>query len=108
MTPTTWIAELPVVFVHANGRREDGRIAVGLPFVVDEHQKSCAVALDGMDRGGVISGGDTLQALLLAVRFLAMRLHDFTSKGGRVLYRGDAGDEVPLDAFFGALLAHPT
>ena len=104
-----WIAELPVVFLHPNGRRADGRIAVGLPFVVDERQASCPVALDGMDTLRMpISGGEPLQALLLAVRFLGARLHDFKTKGGRVLHRGDDECEVELDAFFGPLLRPAT
>jgi hypothetical protein len=33
----TWIAEEPITFVYPDGRRVDGRIAIGLPTMVDEH-----------------------------------------------------------------------
>jgi hypothetical protein len=68
---------------------------------------SCPIALDGMEQCRPIHGETTLQALLLAIRFLGMRLHDFLSRGGRVVYADDnaGGDdvEVALDALFGAL-----
>jgi hypothetical protein len=97
------MAEEQVVFVHPDGRREAGRIAVGLPEQLDPNEARCAISLDGFERTRPIHGGSTLQALLLAIRFLGMRLHDFTSKGGRVV-DPDEGDDVPLEAFFGDLL----
>ena len=107
MTPT-WIAEEQIVFVHPDGRRNSGRIAVGLPVQGAEDAR-CPIALDGLQRCGPIVGDSTLQALLLAIQYLAMRLHDFRSKGGRVVYAGEAEDEdMPLEAFFGALLRDPT
>jgi hypothetical protein len=107
---TTWIAEEPVVFVHPNGTRTAGRIALGAP-VRREHDCACQVALDGMERSVAIYGDSTLQALLLASRYLGMRLHDFLSRGGRVLYPPDAdeGDDtdVALSALFGSFLREP-
>ena len=48
-------------------------------------------------------GASTLQALVLAVRFLGRRLNDFLSTGGRVLDpHGDS--DVPLESLFGKLL----
>jgi hypothetical protein len=107
MSPT-WIAEERVVFVHPDGRRTPGRIAVGLPVELDATEASCQVALDGCrETPGSIRGGSTLQALMLAVQFLSTLLHDFVSKGGRVLYPDDDAD-VPLDALFGARLREVT
>ena len=101
---STWIAEENVVFLHSDGRRNVGRIAVGSPVQVDAGEAHCGVALDGFHSPpGPIIGASTLQALLLAVRFLGTRLHDFVAKGGRVLHPDD-DSEVPLDALFGALL----
>jgi hypothetical protein len=106
--PPTWIAEEQVIFVHPDGQRNVGRIALGLPVEVDATEATCPVALDGFHRiHGPIHGGSTLQALLLAMQFLGMRLHDFVSKGGRVLYPDDDAD-VPLHALFGALLREAT
>ena len=112
MTPT-WIAEERVVFVQPDGTRVAGRIAVGLPTQAPENAW-CPVVLDGMERSTRIGGETTLQALLLAVSFLGMRLHDFLSRGGRVLYpakgagEAETGDlDFALDALFGPLLREP-
>lgn len=107
MMTSTWIAEEKVVFFHADGRRNVGRIAVGLPVEIDATEATCLIALDGIHHiPGPIHGGSRLQALLLAVQFLGMRLHDFVSNGGRVLDPHD-DSEVPLNALFGALLRDP-
>jgi len=111
--PPTWIAEEPVVFVHPDGERVAGRIAIGMPVWIDANGASCAISLDGFETfRGPIHGGSPLQALLLAARLLGMRLHDFRSRGGRVLYPGGGADEdedaeVPLEAIFGPYLAPP-
>ncbi len=103
MTPTTWIAEERVVFVLPDGRRSVGRIAVGLPTVGPDNA-SCLISLDGLEPCPSIGGVSTLQALLLATRFLGMRLHDFRSCGGRVL-DPETDEELDVRALFGPLLA---
>ena len=108
MTPT-WIAEQQVMFVHPNGDHRPGRIAVGLPFQGPENA-SCPIDLDGLERCRPIHGDTTLQALLLGIRFLGMRLHDFLSRGGHIIfYPGDEPDEHDgvLEALFGPLLRDP-
>lgn len=58
MAAPTWIAEEQVVFVHPDGRRERGRIAIAMPVQVDQNEAKCAVALDGFDPvPGPIYGG---------------------------------------------------
>jgi hypothetical protein len=100
---TTWIAEQPVVFLYGDSRRS-GRIAIGLPVQINPTEARCSVLLDGLDVHPIgIVGMSSLQALLLSVRFLGMRLHDFLSKGGRVLDPGD-GSETALDGLFGPML----
>lgn len=80
---------------------------MGLPVQVDSMEARCAAALDGFDpRPIAISGSSTLQALLLAVQFLGMRLHDCVSKGARVLDPDDDSD-IPPGALFGPLLREP-
>ena len=101
---TQWIAEQSVVFVHPDGRRVPGRIAVALPELVGPEEAQCAIALDGLDPGRAVHGASTLQALVLALRFLGMRVHDFMSKGGRVVDPDEELD-LPLDAYFGAWLS---
>ena len=56
-----------------------------------------------MERTHKIRGASTLQALLLAICLGGMRLRDFIAKGGRVI-DPDEGNDVPLEAYFGALL----
>lgn len=106
---TTWMAEERVVFVFPDGTRHDGRIGVGLPVQRDEDAQ-CPVVLEGLEPTRSIYGDTTLQALLLGIRFLGMRLNDFLSRGGRVLYPEGANEgdvDVVLDALFGPLLRHP-
>jgi hypothetical protein len=85
-----------------------GHIAIGQPYTPDGdpaagHESHCAIEIDGLhSRNHPIINGGSLQALLLAIQFAGSRLHDFVSRGGRVL---DAEDEsnVPLAAFFGSI-----
>jgi len=106
MAPT-WIAEERVTFVHPDGRREAGRIAVGLPELDDDGVARCPVVAEGCyPRLHPMAGDGTLQALLLGVRLLGTLLHVFKERGGRVL-AADEDEELPLDAFFGPLLRMP-
>jgi hypothetical protein len=105
-----WIAELRVVFVHPDGRRVPGHIAVGEPYVLgggdpaDNYESHCPVEIDSLyPPGHPAIGGGTLSALLGAVKLLAAMLHAFTEQGGRVLDAED-GSDVPLEALFGPLL----
>jgi uncharacterized protein YndB with AHSA1/START domain len=101
-----WIAERDVVFVAPDGTRTRGRIAVGRPRQISEGEARCPIALDGLERLRPISGNDSLQALLLAIRFLGMRLHDHLARGHRVV-EPDDDEDVGLDNYFGALLGEP-
>ena|SRR5688572_14805641 len=109
MTPT-WIAELRVIIVHPDGRRVPGRIAVGQPYTVAGgdpagwHESHCPIEIDSLHSGKhPVIGGGSLQALLLGVRFLGSTLHNFVSRGGRVLDAED-GSSVELEALFGPML----
>jgi hypothetical protein len=107
---STWIAEEPVIFLFPDGRRVEGRIAIAQPAPATKFQGAfeCELAIDCFEQAGPIYGDSSLQALLLATQFLANEVHRFLRRGGRVLYPGESGDavelDVPLDAFFGALL----
>lgn len=102
-----WIAEEQVVFVTASGDRIPGRIAIGKPEHVTPEEVHCPIALDGLyPRVGPIIGASSVQALLLAVRFLGTILHGFTSRGGRVVDPADDSD-MAIEASFGPLLRDP-
>jgi hypothetical protein len=50
----------------------------------------CAYLLEGLeDSGDPLSGDGTLEALILAVRFVGWRLHVFVSQGGYVTRQDD-------------------
>lgn len=85
---TQWIAEERVVIVQRDGTRVAGRIAVGAPIVRDR-DCACEIVVEGLEPARTICGDSTLQALLLAIRFLGMRLHDQRSKGVRFELEGD-------------------
>lgn len=98
----TWIAEQRVTWAFASGERRPGRIAIGMP-VEGESEAACPYALDGLEYvAGPILGGDTLQALCMALRFVGLRLHEFMAGGGRVL--DDDGEDFGIEAVFGPLL----
>ena len=101
---TTWIAEEHVIFLHADGRRVPGRISISMPERVSAHEAQCLATLDGVhDKPQPIRGASTMQALLLAARFLGIELYSFLAFGGRVLYPDEDAD-VPLESLFGELL----
>jgi len=107
--PPVWIAELRVIIVHSDGRRVPGHIAVGRPYTLaggdpaGSFESHCPIEVDGIHSRLHLIGGGTLQALLLAVQFLGTTLHDFISRGGRILCPEDDSD-VPLAALFGPML----
>lgn len=83
--------------------RQEGRIAVGMPYMVSGDEARCPLILEGLETfPPQIAGSSTLQAMLLAIRLAARRLHDFRARGGRIEYPGEDGGEVELDALFGA------
>jgi hypothetical protein len=78
------IAELEVVLVHPDGTRTPGAIRIGLPVAVSDSEAHCKVELTGLyEATRPIIGADTLQALLLAVRFAAQSLALFIDDGVR-------------------------
>lgn len=102
----SWMADEEVVFVHADGRRVAGRIALGAP-IASGREVSVEVSLQGIEPrlSTKIYGETTLQALMLGIRFMGYRLHDFLQKGGRVVY-GD-NQPFPIDSYFAGLLTDP-
>jgi hypothetical protein len=102
----TWIAERRVVLVFADGQRVAGRIAIGQPRMVSDHEGKCDLWLEGLDKVRAISGNGTLQPLLLALRNAGAQLDGFLRQGGRLL-DPDTDEEIDLELTFGPLLAPP-
>lgn len=107
MEPPGYIAKVAVVYVYPDGRRVPGNIWVGTPEQVDDVEARCLVGADGLESvSHRIAGGDTLQALLLALRFMAARLAAFEEGGGSIEY--PTGEVVELGAYFGNLVKNRT
>jgi hypothetical protein len=103
----TWIAEEPITFVYPDGRRVDGRIAIGLPTMVDEHEGRCELGVEPLDpRVRGYSGEGKLQALVAALRIAGTLIDAFIKKGGRLVEPG-TDEDVAIDAVLGPLLAPP-
>lgn len=98
------VAQLELLFVRG-GARARGTITIRQPIVVSDAEARCEIEVNApgvLRMRHAISGGDTLQALLLAIRFLGTTLGDRQQKGLRL--SNVEGGEFPLEAYFGPLL----
>jgi hypothetical protein len=98
------VAELNLLLVHPDGRREAGRIWVARPTVIDERESRCPVGIDGLRTLPPVAGSDTLQAMLLGLRLVQSQIADFMAKGGCLRQPDDSGP-LELDPYFGALVS---
>lgn len=90
------VATRKVKAVDSKGRTIDLTIMIGLPFEVSHDEWACAVSMEGLyKQRGPIFGVDSLQALMLAVKFVKDLLEDFYEKGGKI-YWSDEGKSVSL------------
>lgn len=88
-----------------DGVRRSGCIKVGKPYAVSAGEARCPVSVAGLHEDlADVSGADTLQALLLALRLVEELLRTYVERGGRVLIPGpgDEDAEWSLDTYFGA------
>ena len=91
------VASRKLKAVDANGKAFDLQIVIGLPFEVSPDEWACPVSLEGLFKHrGSVFGVDSLQALLLAIKFVKDLLQDFDQKGGK-FYWFDNGGPVSLD-----------
>ena len=95
------VAELRVKFVDPSGKVTDGLIGVGMP-TQNETEYSCTAVMLGLGPPCPVRGEDGLQALRLALQYLAWELHAFTEHGGRVL---EQNEDLDLPTIFGRLWA---
>jgi hypothetical protein len=101
----TWTVEEPAVFLHPDGQRVPGRIAIGYPVPpADPYRAECQALIDGIDGRVESFEADTpLTALQLAMASLAGKLRAFLAGGGRVL-RPEGDADADLEALFGPML----
>lgn len=79
-------------------------LVVGKPYIVDEREARCPIRIDGLaGQYDDVSGGDTFQALSLALRFLRLRIDEQVADGDRFADFDDgvAYDSQELGAVFG-------
>jgi hypothetical protein len=102
-----WTAELPIVWI-INDRRVPGRVAIGVPELVPDGngEAICGVALDGLQRVTPVHGEGEFHALMLAVRFLDVRLRDYVAQGVRAVFpEGEEPDVEDPERDTASLLA---
>jgi hypothetical protein len=91
----TWIAEIPIVWAFADGRRVPGEIAIGVPELVGGGEAICPITMGGLDGTGRVTnihGEGRFHALLLAIRFIETRLRDSVAMGIRVVLPDEEDD----------------
>ena len=81
-------------------------VQIGRPVRSDRAPWACPMAINGLLRTlSPAYGEDSMQALCLAIWFVAQQLYDFVQNGGRLWYSGgDPNNDFPLEAYFRPLL----
>ena len=78
---------------------------IGLPYPLGENEWACPVAVRPLyERLRDQHGGDSFQAMFLAMRLALTLLKDFTDKGGLLLMNGEeteamGGGAFPFEAY---------
>jgi hypothetical protein len=87
-----------LIFLLPDGSRKTGQVRVGRPYKSEDGNWACPCELVGLEpRYADIRGGDSLQALCLAISLLRRRLEDFIDKGGTILHADES--EWSQDSF---------
>jgi hypothetical protein len=106
MTP---IATLELMEIRSDGEHRQIRAQIGTPHYDERGSWACPVLLTSVD-GTVkeIHGEDSMQALLLAVRFIHSMLRSLLEKGSRLVdplgaTESPSDPDFPLEAYFGTI-----
>ena len=84
-----------------DGKRVPGRIAIGIPELVDggdegegegEGETTCTIALDGLQPRTTVRGEGRFHTLLLGFRSIDARIRGHVSQGVRAVFPGDVDD----------------
>jgi len=106
MAPLGVLARLELTSVRRSGTRRPIIVEMGQPEACESGEWKCSVKLTAIDdRTRAICGEDALQAICLALRFIACGLDDLLDDGGKLL--DSEGGEFPLDAYFGKAMLRP-
>lgn len=105
----SYVASVDLIAIDQAGNQVPVAFRLGAPERVSPDEWRCHVSLDGLQNGlGFMHGGDSMQALLLAMGLAATLLREFVARGGRLFYAEQDGKPVdegewPLEAYFGWL-----
>ena len=97
------VASVSFSWVDAKGAERPVQGIIGKPYQLSDHKWACAYVLDGaFEQGPDIAGGDSIQALSLALYGLYHDLIRLLDDGGRLLnpQTREAFDLVTLKATF--------
>lgn len=94
------IAGIKLEAVEEDGARYPIEIALLAPVEEPDGTWACEVELSGLDAGlKRIYGGDSFQALCLAIQYVKTALEE-QAKGSRLVYPGDGEDvDWPIEAY---------
>jgi hypothetical protein len=95
-----------LVFISPDGAKRSVTLRVGIPYRVAEAEWACPGELRGFEpRHADVRGGDSMQALCLAIALIRARVEDFMASGGRVadVQDGEEWDMAGVHALFGAM-----
>jgi hypothetical protein len=95
--------------IRRDGERRPIQAQIGTPYHDERGSWACPVLLTSID-GKVreIHGEDSMQALLLAIRFIHSMLRSLLQKGSRLVdplgvTESPSNPNFPLEAYFGSL-----
>ncbi|MBX3485152.1 hypothetical protein [Phenylobacterium sp.] len=95
---TPVIASLAIEAHFADGTTTPVTIGIGTPYRCTTGEWACPVKLTGLYESlADARGGDSLQALCLALSLAFDLLQDVRDRGGRLSFEG--GSEFPLEAY---------
>jgi hypothetical protein len=102
----TWIVEELFDALNPDGTRVPGRIAIGLPRIVDssDDEARCEVVVEPLLTGSFETAGvGQLQALVAALQRVGWAVGSFLEDGGRLLERG-TDEDMAIETILGPLL----
>ena len=89
MAARDWIATTRLLAVDKRGRKRRVAVRIGEPYRITEHEWACPIDSGVLGLLADEHGGDSLQALCLAITLARAMVEDFLEKGGRFLDPSD-------------------